>query len=75
MKTLEFIRRAISLPFVAVYLLISLTFMWLKMCFFYLKNGGEFVTYYLGNEPTRMRELYRKLDELLTHKQQTNDKG
>lgn len=64
-KWLAITLKIISLPFVMCLFIISLAFMFLKMSYFHLKYGGEFIQYTKDHSPATIGDMMNLLKEKL----------
>lgn len=62
MKWLEYLKRAVALPFFAGIVLISVVVLYFKYLINFIRFGGEAIAYTHKNERKTIRDIYNKLE-------------
>jgi hypothetical protein len=57
------IKRIISLPFFAVFVLIAAIALWVKYCVNFIKFGGEAIVYTNANQRKTILDIYERLEK------------
>ena len=57
------IKRIISLPFFAVFVLIAVIALWVKYCMNFIKFGGEAIIYTNANQRKTILDIYDRLEK------------
>jgi hypothetical protein len=60
---LEYIKRFLGFPFVAILCLISVLILYFVYLTNFVRFGGEFITYTHSNQRKTIKDIYNKLEE------------
>lgn len=58
---MKYIKRLLTLPFMLCVVIVGYLFVLFKFSYYFMRYGGEVITYMRDDEPTLIRDIYEEL--------------